>query len=118
MKRGHQYTLPFIEGPKKGEETPQKLSLNRDKFIQYLTKSVEIKIDQAVCLFEEIETKLKEFRGKNSLEYLEGLVSSKLESLQVKKSPSSSHIPLTQNAEIVLRKRYLRKNDKGEVLES
>jgi len=105
MKVGLQTSLPFLDAPK---EKASGLSLNRDKFIQYMTKSVEVDASQAEHLFLQIREELDQFHGKNPLEYLEKILSTEVKKFQVKKPASHSAVNLTKNAEIVLKKRYLR----------
>ncbi|HBQ21779.1 MAG TPA: adenosylcobalamin-dependent ribonucleoside-diphosphate reductase [Deltaproteobacteria bacterium] len=52
------------------------------------------------------------------MEFLERLLSSKIDHFQIKKAPSKPKVTLTENARIVLEKRYLKKNEKGEVIET
>src|SRR3989338_2000551 len=108
-----QTSLPFVE------KAP-KLSLNRERFIQYLTKSIEIDLGEAQKLYEQIEDELERFKGENKLEFLERIISSRIDHYQIKKPPTPhrSKVSLTPNARIVLEKRYLRKNERGDVIET
>ncbi len=117
MKGGIQISLPFVE--KISKEKASKLSLNREKFIQYLLKSIEIDMEEAHRLYKQIEAELETFKGPNELQFLEKILSSKIENFQIKKSPPSrTRVRLTPNAKTVLEKRYLRKNEKGVVIEA
>ena len=108
-----QTSLPFVE------KSP-KLSLNRERFIHYLTKSIEIDLEEAQKLYEQIEDELERFKGDNKLEFLERIISCRIDHYQIKKPPTPhrSKVLLTPNARIVLEKRYLRKNERGDVIET
>ena len=113
----YQTSLPFVE------KSPG-LSLNRERFIHYLTKSIEIDLEEAQRLYEQIEGELEHFKGENKIEFLERILSSKIEHYPIKKPPApfttsvGPKVQVTPNARIVLEKRYLRKNDKGKILET
>lgn len=114
-----QTSLPFLEKSGRGTKKKiQKLSLNRDKFIQYLLKSVEINIKEAETLFVKIKNGLEKYAGKDDIAFLEKLLSENIGKWQVKKPLGTTSIHLTENAKIVLQKRYLLKNEKGEVVET
>ena len=117
MKPSSQIALPFVVTQPLTGKKETGISLNREKFIQYLMKSVEIDASQAVVLYHDIETELSQFHGKNPMEYLEALLSEKIKKYQVKK-PQPPKTRLTTNAETVLKKRYLIKNERGDVLET
>lgn len=115
MKLNDQQTiLPFLEKP-----SPSKpLSLNKEKFIHYLSKSIEIELKEAQKLYAQIEQELKNFKGNNPTAFLEQSLHSKLKKFPIKKPKEVKTNLLTKNARIVLEKRYLLKNDKGEVIET
>ena len=76
-----QTSLPFVE------KSPR-LALNRERFIQYLTKSIEIDLLEAQKLYEQIEDELEHFKGENKMEFLERMISSKIDHYQIKKPPT------------------------------
>lgn len=117
MKQSHQISFPFVE--KSSKEAASGLSLNQEKFIQYLTKSIEIEVTEAKKLYAQIEEELKKFHGPNPIAFLERILSSKIEPFPVKKSATvKPRVSLTPNARIVLEKRYLLKNDRGQIIET
>lgn len=119
MKSAFQISLPFLENPQKGTAGKGAYpTLNKDKFIQYLMKSVEINPTEAEALFGQIEIELNQFRGANPVEFLETILSEKIAKFETKKPPPQPKIKLTDNAQLVLKKRYLIKNEKGVPIET
>ncbi len=102
---GVQTSFPFVSISEKGRKGI--ISLNKEKFVHYLLKSIEIEFAEAEKLYKEIEEELSHFHGANRLEFLEKILSSKIEPYSAKKSEPKSKIKLTDNARVVLRKRYL-----------